>query len=723
VVRVRIGNEVSEWPWDEWDERVRTGRVPPNAEVCIPALTGTEFVRADSLESYRALADDAEHRWQANVVRGMAPIGAALLVGVQIRIWWWQFIPALSGPILDRGISYAPAIYEDGESWRWLTMGLLHREFGHAAMNLIWLAYVGWNVERALGRANLFAVYFASVLGGSILSTVFAPWTPSLGASGGVFGLIAATTVFGLTRPELLPSRVRNLFGLAMLPYMLISFWSGLQSKQTDNWAHFGGLATGAILAWLLDPSSLQRRPGWNRRWYFLLAALGAFALAVPAICGPRVHPLVEASEANRRALKVRGEHVEVLPMGTDTQPALQWSVPAGWQPGSVTSAGDLGFGSPLGGRVWAVRERHHDHPVSVDALALDWISGLQRAFPDLEVSDPGAATLATQPAARRVALAGPRGETRRLEWRAVARGHWSLEAVWETPLEETGRLEPLAERLLATVGWAEPPDLVAARAAHAANPQGLSSRIALAQQLGDAGEIAEAGALWDALRAERPNDEEVLVGILRFVRSYSDAPLQTARLEPLAREILAGQPSTDLLVELVATWEAQGQTDPARGLLDLAWALHPGDRDLRRARKARGLGVELDPTSATPVERLVDPWGRPRPTTPLPPLSLDATQAAGAAIAAERARLVAEAEAGLAASANAAAEPLLRLKHGGLPADRIAALAGLAEDLRTVTADRDVAWMPASVYRATQNRLHTEPTWPETLIPAPPTP
>src|SRR5690606_33637586 len=101
----------------------------------------------------------------------------------------------------------------------------------------LWLAYTGWNLERALGRVNLRMIYLASVLGGRALSILFSPETRSLGASGGVFGLVAAAVVFGFVRPELLPQRGRRVFGLALLPYLVVMFLSGLSSVGIDNWA------------------------------------------------------------------------------------------------------------------------------------------------------------------------------------------------------------------------------------------------------------------------------------------------------------------------------------------------------------------------------------------------------------------------------------------------------------------------------------------------------
>src|SRR5690606_35800753 len=97
---------------------------------------------------------------------------------------------------------------------------------------------------------------------------------------------------FGFARPELLPERGRRLFGMAMLPYLVLMFVNGLSNPTTDNWAHLGGLLTGAVLGLVLDPEPLQRRPHWNRTLQLGSLGLGALTLIAVAVLGPRLHPL-----------------------------------------------------------------------------------------------------------------------------------------------------------------------------------------------------------------------------------------------------------------------------------------------------------------------------------------------------------------------------------------------------------------------------------------------
>ena len=94
MVRIRLGSDEVALSWDEWEERVRAGRVPPEALVSAAALTGDAWMPAGDLEAWRSLRDDGALAWQRDLVAGGPPILTAVLVGVQIRIWWWQWVPA-----------------------------------------------------------------------------------------------------------------------------------------------------------------------------------------------------------------------------------------------------------------------------------------------------------------------------------------------------------------------------------------------------------------------------------------------------------------------------------------------------------------------------------------------------------------------------------------------------------------------------------------------------
>src|SRR4030095_5458619 len=197
IIEVKRRDHVQRMTYDEFEARIQDGGIAAATPVRFDAVTGDEFLAAGELELYRALADPHQIQFRKNLTDVGVPIATALLVGFQIRVYLWAWVPGVNTWLQEHFTNWAPAVLEDGEVFRLFTYGLLHLSFTHVLFNLLFLAYTGWNLERAIGRANLVLVYFGSVFAGGLLSMTMAPERPSLGASGGNFGLLAAAVVFG----------------------------------------------------------------------------------------------------------------------------------------------------------------------------------------------------------------------------------------------------------------------------------------------------------------------------------------------------------------------------------------------------------------------------------------------------------------------------------------------------------------------------------------------
>jgi len=587
LIRVRIGADEHQLGWEEWEERVRSGRVPDDALVQFEAVTRGEWVPAAELEMYRSLRNDAAIAWQSAFAEGPPPVLTALLVGVQIRIWWLARLPDVRSELVERFTNWTAPALENGEVWRPLTMGILHTDLFHIVLNMLWLGYTGWNLERALGRANVLAIYVGAVVAGSMLSMFGSPDTPSLGASGGVFGLVAASTVFGFVRPDVLPSRGRRLFGMAMLPYLLLMFWSGLMNADTDNWSHLGGLLTGLLLGFVLSPPPLERPKGRNRRWQLGVYGTVAATLATLYVVGPRALPLVDHEVARLS----RRDRAKIIPV--PGYRSLEWSVPSGWQPGAGPG-GVPGFRSVAGDRTFAVRERQTDLLASVDAMGEAWLAEVRESWPEARASEQEAATVAGHEGRYLRVVIDPQGEPRGLEWWGAVRGVHTLEVVWTVDLAFAQRLDPLRDRLRSNVVWRDPRSLVSARNDVAYTPNSPRARTELALALAEIGATDEAMALHRQLRLERPDDPDRWIDTFRSVSLGGiDAPVQ----EALWAEALDRAPTTRVVVDVIAGLDAAGRQQEADGLADAAWTAQPGERLLRRARRRRALSIELTPT------------------------------------------------------------------------------------------------------------------------------
>ncbi len=161
-----------------------------------------------------------------------------------------------------------------GEWWRLLTGPMLHGGILHLGMNLAALLVLGRFVEVHASRFRMAQVFLASILAGSLFTSLLTP-VPSVGASGGVMGLAGYLGVRAWLRPEEFPDdflhRIRYAIGAtAVLGVLGFAF--------VDNWAHLGGLLGGTAMAGMLD-----RRPGSGEGQRSALwgnAALGTVLLA-----------------------------------------------------------------------------------------------------------------------------------------------------------------------------------------------------------------------------------------------------------------------------------------------------------------------------------------------------------------------------------------------------------------------------------------------------------
>jgi rhomboid protease GluP len=178
-----------------------------------------------------------------------------------------------------------------GEYWRLFTAIFVHASLLHYGFNAYALYIIGRDVERFSGPARFTVIFLLAGLSGSVFSLVFNP-SPSVGASGAIFGLIGALAVFLYRHRKLFGERGRrNLQNVVIIA--LINLLIGLQGN-IDNWAHLGGLIGGLILGWVLgpvwavtwdpmqggQPVIADQQPMGPRQWVLVLA----FAVAVAAL-------------------------------------------------------------------------------------------------------------------------------------------------------------------------------------------------------------------------------------------------------------------------------------------------------------------------------------------------------------------------------------------------------------------------------------------------------
>jgi membrane associated rhomboid family serine protease len=132
----------------------------------------------------------------------------------------------------------------DGEVWRLLTCATLHVNFMHIWMNGQALIGLGRMIESLTDRAYLAIVFLPSALCGSVFSLLLMPNTTSVGASGGLMGLVGFLAVLGYRRKEILPS---GFFKSILMNICFMGVVGLVGFAIIDNAAHLGGLLAGAV--------------------------------------------------------------------------------------------------------------------------------------------------------------------------------------------------------------------------------------------------------------------------------------------------------------------------------------------------------------------------------------------------------------------------------------------------------------------------------------------
>ena len=140
----------------------------------------------------------------------------------------------------------------NGAYWQLLTSIFVHVDIRHIALNTLFLIIFGLRAEELFKSEEYFIIYILSGFSGNILTLYFmSPYTLSAGASGAIFGMYGAGIIY-----------MRKQLGQSIIGALLYSFLFLMLSTGTgvNVIAHFGGLASGLIIGYIL---------GFHRSRYF----------------------------------------------------------------------------------------------------------------------------------------------------------------------------------------------------------------------------------------------------------------------------------------------------------------------------------------------------------------------------------------------------------------------------------------------------------------------
>lgn len=129
-----------------------------------------------------------------------------------------------------------------GEWWRMLTAAFLHYGPFHLLLNMLALWWFGSALERRIGSGRFIAIYLVSGLAGSAGALMLDPTTPTVGASGAIFGVLGA----GLVMEQFQRDYV---FGGSALGVIVLNLVFTFSVANISIGGHIGGLLGGAACA------------------------------------------------------------------------------------------------------------------------------------------------------------------------------------------------------------------------------------------------------------------------------------------------------------------------------------------------------------------------------------------------------------------------------------------------------------------------------------------
>jgi len=177
-----------------------------------------------------------------------------------------------------------------GQYWRFITPIFLHANLLHVGLNMLNFFVLGIFLERLVGHLRFLLIYLLTGIISIIASFYFMPQEISVGASGAIFGLVGAYSVFVLRhRRAFRNNGIPALLWLVLIIGVNLSI--GLFVPNVDNYAHLGGLLSGCLLGWwfmpLYEPSpnkALTDVHSLSRRWPLaLLTIVSTLILAILA--------------------------------------------------------------------------------------------------------------------------------------------------------------------------------------------------------------------------------------------------------------------------------------------------------------------------------------------------------------------------------------------------------------------------------------------------------
>jgi membrane associated rhomboid family serine protease len=208
------------------------------------------------------------HRMGRSAMRSVSargPIVTQTLIAINVAVFLIQLFMGADlmrtdtgwiyehGVLVDRAIDSSGQVVgvSEGEWWRLITATFLHGNIIHLGLNMLVLWVIGPPLEAYFGHLRYLLVYVVSGLAGSAGALIISGGSPTVGASGAIFGIMGAALV--------LEARRIWVFGGQAMGLVVVNLLFTLLIPGISIGGHVGGLIGGGLCA--LAFSSFRRSP------------------------------------------------------------------------------------------------------------------------------------------------------------------------------------------------------------------------------------------------------------------------------------------------------------------------------------------------------------------------------------------------------------------------------------------------------------------------------
>ena len=184
----------------------------------------------------------------------MSALRPAFTLGAFLALVMMVFF-YFSGPYVQSSELYrhgvmSPQLISEGQWWRLVTAATLHADMKHLLGNALFLWLLGWAGAERLGPGSTLFGFVITAVFGFVVSAVMEPNILSIGASGGLFGLLGLSGGHGLRLPQTILERAPRMrtFGAA---FSLLAFTAF--DPESNVRAHVAGFVSGVAVGYVLS--------------------------------------------------------------------------------------------------------------------------------------------------------------------------------------------------------------------------------------------------------------------------------------------------------------------------------------------------------------------------------------------------------------------------------------------------------------------------------------